>query len=92
MTEIPSTLTEAAALLRNGTLTSVALTDAVLARADALDDDLGVYITRMRDGALAAAAAADRDFAAGIDRGPLQGIPIGVKDIIATRDALTTAQ
>ncbi|TAJ18681.1 MAG: amidase [Dehalococcoidia bacterium] len=89
---VPSTLTEAAAALRSGTLSSVALTEAVIARADALDGDLGVYITRMDNEALNAAAAADRDFTAGIDRGPLQGIPIGVKDIIATRDAPTTAQ
>lgn len=92
MTDIPTTLTEAAAALRAGTLTSVALTEAAIARAAALDGDLGVYIMRTDDEARAAAAVADRDFAAGIDRGPLQGIPIGVKDIIATRDAPTTAQ
>ena len=40
---------------------------------------------------MAAARQADADFAAGVDRGPLQGIPLGVKDIIATRDAPTTA-
>jgi len=92
MTEIPVTLMDAAAALRDGSLTSAALTRAVFERADALDARLGVYITRMADSALAAAEAADRDFAAGIDRGPLQGIPIGIKDIIATKDAPTTAQ
>src|ERR1700749_4621003 len=45
----------------------------------------------MDESALAAAAQADADFAAGIDRHPLQGIPLAVKDIIATRDAPTTA-
>ena len=38
-----------------------------------------------------AAQQADADFDRGIDKGPLQGIPLGVKDIIATRDAPTTA-
>ncbi len=38
------------------------------------------------------AAQADKDFKAGVDRGPLQGIPLGIKDIIATDNAPTTAQ
>ncbi|MEX2229426.1 MAG: amidase [Dehalococcoidia bacterium] len=92
MTNVPLTITEAAAALRAGTLTSVALTRATLARADALDATLGVFITRLDEPALEAAARADADFAAGVDRGPLQGIPLGVKDIIATVDAPTTAQ
>lgn len=40
---------------------------------------------------MAAARKADADFAAGIDRGPLQGIPLAIKDIISTSDAPTTA-
>ena len=40
---------------------------------------------------MAAARAADADFARGVDRGPLQGIPLGIKDLLATRDAPTTA-
>ena len=54
-------------------------------------DTLAAFIQIMDEPALAAARQADADFAAGIDRGPLQGIPIGVKDIIATKDAPTTA-
>ena len=46
---------------------------------------------RFDETALAAAAQADADFAAGVDRGPLQGIPLGVKDIIAAREGATTA-
>ena len=42
--------------------------------------------------ALDEARQADADFANGIDRGPLQGIPLGIKDIIATDNAPTTAQ
>ena len=92
MTDIPLTITEAAEGLRAKRYSAVELTQAMLARADALDASLGVYITRMDETALAAAAQADADFAAGIDRGPLQGIPLGIKDIIATKDAPTTAQ
>lgn len=89
--ELPATISDAAIALRNGDLTSVALTHALLARADQLDDLLGTYVARFDDDALAAAERADVDFAAGVDRGPLQGIPIGVKDIIAAWEGPTTA-
>jgi aspartyl-tRNA(Asn)/glutamyl-tRNA(Gln) amidotransferase subunit A len=88
---LPLTIRDAAAELRAGTLTSVALTTAVLDTIAQQDAVLGAYVTVTGDAALAAAAAADADFAAGVDRSPLQGIPLAVKDIIATRDAPTTA-
>jgi aspartyl-tRNA(Asn)/glutamyl-tRNA(Gln) amidotransferase subunit A len=88
----PRTLTEAAAALRSGAVTSRRLTETALAASDRHDAPLGTYLTRLDDLALAAADRADRDFAAGVDRGPLQGIPFGVKDILATADAPTTAQ
>ena len=72
-------------------ITSVALTEAQLARAHASQDTLAAFIVIIDETALAAARQADADFAAGIDKGPLQGIPIGIKDIIATKDAPTTA-
>jgi aspartyl-tRNA(Asn)/glutamyl-tRNA(Gln) amidotransferase subunit A len=50
-----------------------------------------VYVERFGETAHRAAADADREFAAGIDRGPLHGIPIGIKDIIFTREAPTRA-
>ena len=80
---LPLTLTDAAAALRDGTVTSVELTRAALARADELDDRLGAYLARFDDAAMVAAERADAELAAGIDRGPLQGIPFGVKDILA---------
>jgi len=88
---LPLTIRDAAAELRAGTVTAVALTTAVLDTITAQDPALGAYVTVTAEGALAAAAAADRDFAAGIDKHPLQGIPLAVKDIIATKDAPTTA-
>ena len=89
--DIPSTIADAGAALRRGALTSVELTKSLLERADALDSTLGTYVARFDETALAAAAQADADFAAGVDRGPLQGIPLGVKDIIAAREGATTA-
>ncbi|MGE3360359.1 MAG: amidase [Acidimicrobiia bacterium] len=91
MTALPLTITDAAAALRDGELSSVALTEACLAAADRLDGDLGAYVTRYDETALAAAALADEELAAGVDKGPLHGIPIGIKDIIACREGQTTA-
>jgi Asp-tRNA(Asn)/Glu-tRNA(Gln) amidotransferase A subunit family amidase len=88
----PLTVTEAAAALRAGTVTSVELTRAATGRADALDGLLGTYLARFDDTALAAAERADAELAAGTDRGPLHGIPFGVKDILATVEGPTTAQ
>jgi aspartyl-tRNA(Asn)/glutamyl-tRNA(Gln) amidotransferase subunit A len=91
MVDVPSTIAEAAEWLRAGRITAVALTETLLARSHAAQETLAAFITIMDDAALAAARQADADFAAGIDRGPLQGVPLAVKDIIATKDAPTTA-
>ncbi|HEY3673010.1 MAG TPA: amidase [Acidimicrobiia bacterium] len=90
MTEIPLSVRAAAAAMRAGDLTSVELTEACLARADAHDAELGSYLLRFDEHALASAAAADADLAAGVDHGPMQGIPIGMKDILAMSEGPTT--
>jgi aspartyl-tRNA(Asn)/glutamyl-tRNA(Gln) amidotransferase subunit A len=90
--ETPLTLTEAAEALRAGAVTSVRLTEEALAAADRHDGDLGTYLARFDDYALEQAERADRELAAGVDRGPLQGVPFGVKDIIAMAEGPTTAQ
>lgn len=87
----PLTIAEAAAALRGHQLTSVQLTEHALARIHALDQRVGAFIVVSEAQALAAARAADADFASGVDRGPLQGIPFGLKDLLATHDAPTTA-
>ena len=91
MTDLPSTIVEAGEWLRSGRLSSLELTQAQLDNAAAAQDTLAAFITIAHDSALAAARQADQERASGIDRGPLHGIPIGVKDIIATVDAPTTA-
>ncbi|MCD9198717.1 amidase [Aeromicrobium wangtongii] len=90
--QAPHTITSALADLEAGRTTSVSLVQACLDRADALDDRLGVFLHRDRDQALAAARASDALRAAGHMPRPLEGIPLGIKDIILTADAPTTGQ
>ncbi len=78
--------------LRRGETTSVKLTQAALAAADDVDQKLGVLLARFDHEALAAAEKADEELALGVDRGPLHGIPLAIKDNIATSEANTTAQ
>jgi aspartyl-tRNA(Asn)/glutamyl-tRNA(Gln) amidotransferase subunit A len=92
MTELPQTLTDAAQALRAGTVTSVALTEAAIAAADEVDATIGTYLARFDEYALERAATADAELARGDDRGPLHGIPFGIKDIIAMAEGPTTAQ
>jgi aspartyl-tRNA(Asn)/glutamyl-tRNA(Gln) amidotransferase subunit A len=58
MTDLPLTITDAAAALRAGRLSSVELTRTMLDRADRLDATLGVYLKRMDESALTEAAQA----------------------------------
>ena len=74
-------LIEAADRVRDGTLTSVALTEACLARVDSCDEALNAFIALDWDGALAAAARADTELASGQVRGPLHGVPLAHKDM-----------
>ncbi len=71
-------------------LTSERLTNIYLKRIDRLDSKIRAIITVTRDHALALAKQADTEIAAGKYRGPLHGIPYGVKDLLDTRDILTT--
>ncbi len=86
------TIADAARGLRAGAVSSGELVEAAFAAADLWDPLLGVYLQRFDTEARAAAAAADAELASGIDRGPLHGIPLGIKDIITTLEGPTTAQ
>jgi aspartyl-tRNA(Asn)/glutamyl-tRNA(Gln) amidotransferase subunit A len=89
---IPLTIEQAGTELRAGEFTSQELTEAVLARIDHDNGVLGAIVGRCDEAALAAAGAADRELDRGEDRGPLHGIPVALKDVLATADAPTTAQ
>jgi Asp-tRNA(Asn)/Glu-tRNA(Gln) amidotransferase A subunit family amidase len=71
-------------------LTSERLTHIYLSRIERLDPKIRSIITLTRDHALARAKAADVEIAGGKYRGPLHGIPYGVKDLLDTKDILTT--
>ena len=88
---IPNTIAGAARALRDGSVTAVDLLESVLERAHLTEAQLHAYLNIDRDGARAAAEAADADLAAGNDRGPLHGIPIALKDNMCTRGLETTA-
>jgi len=71
-------------------LTSERLTGIYLARIDRFDSNLRCVITLTREQALARAKQADAEIAAGKYRGPLHGIPFGVKDLLDTANIPTT--
>jgi aspartyl-tRNA(Asn)/glutamyl-tRNA(Gln) amidotransferase subunit A len=83
-------IAEAGRRLRAGTLSPVALTQHCLARIAALDPRLHAFVLVTKERALADADRADRELKAGVDRGPLHGIPYALKDIYATAGIPTT--
>ncbi len=90
MTVTSLTLTELKKALRSGDTTSVSVTEALLNRIAALDNDIRSYLTVNDENALEESAVADKKLENG-EPGALLGIPIAVKDIIATKGLETTA-
>jgi aspartyl-tRNA(Asn)/glutamyl-tRNA(Gln) amidotransferase subunit A len=84
------TIAETAALIGKRELSPVELTESRLARIERLDGKLHSFIRVLREPALAAARAAETEIMAGNYRGPLHGIPIGLKDIYETKGVPTT--
>ncbi len=82
---------ELGARYRGGSLSPVELTRAVLDRIERLNPDLNAFLVVTRDAAMAAAGAAEAQLRAGIDLGPLHGVPFSVKDIIDVVGLRTTA-
>ncbi len=84
-------IAEAAERIRNKTLSPVELTRAVLARIDEKDGRIKAFVTLLRDQALSDAAEAEKRVQAGDYRGPLDGIPIVIKDLYDTAGVRTTS-
>jgi len=80
---------EARTMLRQGKISSVELTQAMLDRALAVDNDVRAFISLQPEEALAQAQAADKRRANGEDE-PLLGIPLAIKDVLCTRGIVTT--
>jgi Asp-tRNA(Asn)/Glu-tRNA(Gln) amidotransferase A subunit family amidase len=83
-------VTQLSRWIENKELTSERLTHIYLGRIERLDSKLRCVITLTRDVALAQARKADAEIAAGKYRGPLHGIPYGVKDLLDTAGIPTT--
>jgi aspartyl-tRNA(Asn)/glutamyl-tRNA(Gln) amidotransferase subunit A len=81
---------ELTAAYRRGETTPSAVTEAYLARIEKLDGRIGAYITVTAEEARAAAAAADRRYRDGTPLGPLDGVPLSIKDVFCTRGVRTT--
>jgi aspartyl-tRNA(Asn)/glutamyl-tRNA(Gln) amidotransferase subunit A len=82
MTDIAALgLVEIAERIRDGSVSSVAVTEAVLARAEREQARLNCFLEIDREGALRAAEQADRLRAAGQSLGPLHGVPLAHKDM-----------
>ena len=87
----PATILELADTLRAHKLSPVELTRACLQKIEELNPVLNAFITVTADQALAQARAAEAEILRGDWRGPLHGIPIGLKDLIDTAGIPTTA-
>jgi aspartyl-tRNA(Asn)/glutamyl-tRNA(Gln) amidotransferase subunit A len=87
---IDLTITQALEKLKSGEITSTQLTAAYIDRIKKLNGDLNAYITVTAERAMNDAAESDRRYADGTAR-ILEGIPIGMKDLFATRGIRTTA-
>ena len=88
--DLPNSLTDLARALRERSLSPVEVVVTLLERIEAEDKALNAFITVTGEKALREAARAEREILAGRYRGPLHGVPVGLKDIIYTRDVRTT--
>ena len=86
-----STIADLGSALRNGTITSASLVDECLAAIEEHEPALNAFIAVLADGARRQARTLDGELARGVDRGPLHGVPISLKDIIDLEGMPTTA-
>ncbi len=82
---------ELSGLIRNGQVSPVDVVDACLARIAATEPTLNSFITLLPEPARAAARRAEDEISRGNYRGPLHGIPVGLKDLFNTAGVRTTS-
>jgi len=84
------TLIDAARAVRDKEISSRELTRALLSRIERLNPKINSYITVLPEHAMRDAAARDEELSRGRVRGPLHGVPVGLKDIFCTKGIRTT--
>ena len=84
-------ISEAASLIESGQLSPVELTKAHLDRIERTEPALNAFVTLLSEESARSAEEAEREIANGEYRGPLHGIPIGLKDLYFTKGIRTTA-
>ena len=84
-------IADTAKLIEKGEISPVAVVESCLHRVEAVGSSLDAFITLTPEIALEQARRAEEEIAAGNYRGPLHGIPFGLKDIYNTANILTTA-
>jgi aspartyl-tRNA(Asn)/glutamyl-tRNA(Gln) amidotransferase subunit A len=87
---LPRSLAALAATLRERRLSPVEVVNTLLERIESEDAKLNTFITVLPERALEEAARAEKEMLAGKYRGPLHGVPVGVKDLICTEGVRTT--
>ena len=82
-------LSEVSDMLNAGSISSVELVEANLRAIEKTEPTVHAYVNVLAEQALQEARAADKAIASGDRRGPLHGVPIGLKDNIYTKDIVT---
>jgi aspartyl-tRNA(Asn)/glutamyl-tRNA(Gln) amidotransferase subunit A len=90
MCAVIGTAAEASAAIARGELSPLELTEALLGRISATEPELNAYVTVTAKLARACARALTDELSAGSVRGPLHGLPVGIKDVIDTAGIRTT--
>jgi aspartyl-tRNA(Asn)/glutamyl-tRNA(Gln) amidotransferase subunit A len=88
--QLPRSLVDLAQAFQERRLSPVEVVGELLQRIAAAEKDLGAFITVLPERALEAAARAEVEMMAGRYRGPLHGVPLGLKDLIYTEGVRTT--